>query len=82
MQSKYGDSSVVEKIVEEISTAEQVGPTDLPPIYEEINPDALNQLFRSDNGPLSDDIEVSFSYNGYSVTVTDDGAIEVEDFSE
>lgn len=45
-----------------------------PPLYDVVDTDALNALFRSGYG---DDVVVSFEYQGCSVTV-DDGRVAVD----
>lgn len=49
-----------------IATLEDCSPLDLTPLGEAIDPDALDALF-ADGGASN---EYSFSYCGYSVTVT------------
>lgn len=56
-------------VVEMVAATENVDQTDLPPLYEAIDPDALDKLFES----RSDDrtpMEVTFTYYGHEVTVT------------
>lgn len=60
------------EIVDAVSSAEGVGPTDLPPLFEAIDPEALDALFRSDA-----DVEVTFDYQGYEVTVRDGANVVV-----
>lgn len=67
--------SLTATIVEKIADREGVEPTELrPPLYEVVNPDALESLFRSQgNG------RVEFAYCGYDVVVRSDGAVSVGD---
>lgn len=46
----------------------------LPPLYEAVDPDALDDLFRPDG---RFDGSLSFTYCGHSVTVEHDGTITV-----
>ncbi|WP_227355772.1 HalOD1 output domain-containing protein [Haladaptatus salinisoli] len=66
-------------VVEAVAVHDQRSPDDLEPIYQSINPDALDSLFT----PLTDgtsraDGHVSFAYCGYHVTITSDGTIDLE----
>lgn len=57
-------------IVRTIADREGVDPTELPPLYEVIDPDALDGLVDRNTG---DRIVVRFTYSGHVVTVeTDD----------
>ncbi|NHN60032.1 HalOD1 output domain-containing protein [Halorussus rarus] len=60
------DESPVEVIVATIAAAENRDPASLPPIYDVVAADALNQLFTDEQR----DVEVSFTYYGYRVTVS------------
>ncbi|WP_227377223.1 HalOD1 output domain-containing protein [Haladaptatus halobius] len=66
-------------VIEAVAAHEDRSPDDLEPIYQSINPDALNSLFT----PLIDgtsraDGHVSFSYCGYHVTVSSDRTVDLE----
>ena len=65
-------------VVEAVAEAEGVNPVELsPPLYEVVDPDALDDLFAPTtvNGRM--DGEVRFSYVGYEVTVAGDGYVSV-----
>lgn len=65
-------------VIEAVADRAGVDPTELPPLYESVETDALEALFRSlPDGPLRQAGDVTFSYAGYLVQVTADGAIEV-----
>lgn len=61
-------------VVFSIAALEGVGPTDLPPLAETVDPGALDRIFS-----LSDEVHgtVSFEYAGYEVTVSADGTLEI-----
>lgn len=62
-------SQTIVSIVSEMATCD---PRELDPLYEYIDPDALNRLFRSSrHGADRDDIFVEFSYMTYCITVTE-----------
>lgn len=54
------------------AVAETTGqsPSDLPPLYGAIDPDALNALL--EGGHPDSSLSVTFRYRGYRVTVTSD----------
>lgn len=60
-------------VLETIASAEDVDVTDLPPMYTRID-HLLDELF--DEPPVDEaQIEVSFSYYGYRVTVNQGGTV-------
>lgn len=68
-------------VVEAVAMAESVDPLDLTvPLYDAIDPDALDALFQS--GDASVDGYVEFVYYGYEVTVTADGHVALDDVSD
>lgn len=60
-------------VIEAVARAEAVDPAKLPPLYDTIDPDALNSLFET---PCRTG-KVSFRYGGRDVTVTGDGDVVV-----
>lgn len=63
-----------ERVVQGVAAVKSTDPLDLPPLYDSIDPEALGALVdRMDEG------EVVFTYAGTEVTVTADGAIDVEE---
>jgi hypothetical protein len=63
-----------EAIVAAIAAKESVTETSLPPLYSQIDPDALDTLVA---GQTSDDIQISFTYSGYTVRIRDSETIEI-----
>jgi len=63
-----------ERIVKEVAREEDAAPNELEPLYDAVNPDALNQLFKSQQHSGM----VVFPYMGYEVFVTSDGKIKIE----
>jgi hypothetical protein len=49
-------------------------PSEMEPLYNVVDTDALDGLFEGANGT------VRFPYEGYRVTVSADGSVTVEDF--
>lgn len=78
-----GKSSLSHAVVQAVAEAERVDPLELtPPLYEVIDSDALDRLFAVTPTHHRTDGEVSFSYNGYGVTVRGDGSVSVEEHDE
>jgi hypothetical protein len=69
-----------EKVVRRISEVDDTPQTDLDPLFDSVDPEALNTLFENvDNGPDRSDGFVRFTHLGYDVTVSADGNVEVTD---
>jgi hypothetical protein len=62
--SEGGVSTPSEAIILEISNLESLEPTEMPALYEVLNPAALDELFRG-RAPGT----VAFEYAGYKVNV-------------
>lgn len=69
--------STSEAVFRNVAEREGVDPIELEPLGETIDPDALDRLFERD-----DDVELTFSYQGYHVTITPDGVVDLEDPSD
>ena len=51
----------------------------LDPLYERIDPDALDELFaRRPDGVPPEDVELSWRYEGHEVTIRSDGMLSVQ----
>lgn len=66
------NSSITERIVTRIAEASGTEETDLPPLYDTIDPDQLDALVQS-----LEDGRVSFTYAGYEVTVDSETEITI-----
>lgn len=61
-----------EEVIEAVANEEGLDPAELrSPLYDAIDPDALDALFRNSAGA------VSFEYHGYAVVVTSDGIVQL-----
>ena len=58
-------------VVETVADALEADPTELRPLYEAVEPDALDTLFESSGGFTSG--RVTFTFEGCTVTVDADG---------
>lgn len=72
------EDPVSHKVVTEVAAANDASPTDMrPPLYDAIDPGALNALF-ADRTDASRTGRVSFRYNGCNVTVDSSGQVNVQ----
>lgn len=67
---------IPEKIFSEIAHREDTSRLDLPPLYETVDPDALQDLVESAD---DETFRIVFSYNDYIVRIEADGGIEVSE---
>lgn len=70
--------TVSTEVITEVARTKGVDPMDLqPPLYDALNPEALNSLFRDrDSSPPTG--QVTFRYNGCEVVVGSNGHVDVE----
>jgi len=66
---------VTEEILESVSRELESDPLDLPPIYQAIDPEALEDAIASSE---SNTLRVAFQYAGCEVLVTGCGSVTVE----
>ncbi|WP_311171406.1 HalOD1 output domain-containing protein [Halobellus ordinarius] len=69
------DESVAQAVVMSVSEFENTAFSDLPPIYETIDPDALNTIFTDEEAT----IHLSFSYSNSHIVVCNGESLTVED---
>ena len=61
-------------IIETVAAAADSDPEDLEPLYDWVDPDAIDALFEdSSDTPHRSRLFVSFTYAGYEVTIGEDG---------
>lgn len=65
-----------EAVITAVSAATGAAPLELTPLYDVIDPDGLDALFRAD-GPPTNGL-IAFPYEGVSVTVHSTGQIVIE----
>ncbi len=71
--------SLTERIITTVAEIDGQSVDELEPLYNAINPEALESLFASRaDGSSRPDGEVSFQYAGYWVTVSSEGAVEIK----
>ncbi|AGB39965.1 HalOD1 output domain-containing protein [Natronococcus occultus] len=69
------ENTPVYAVVSAVAEAEDADPVALPPLYEAIDPEALNALLAAE--PETAVGTVAFRYAGYDVEVTGDGDVSV-----
>lgn len=70
------DISLSTRVVTEVAAAKGVSPIDMqPPLYDTIDPDALDSLFDGTTRTGT----ISFSYLGFDVTVESTGDVSVHE---
>jgi hypothetical protein len=67
--------TLTETVVERIADAEGAGIYDVPPLFDSIDPDALEALFAESE--VADHLTVEFSHAGYRIRV-DGGRVSLE----
>ena len=73
MDTEPTDRSPSDAVLAAVAEAEGVDEADLtPPLYEAIDPEALDTLVRAGGGTLE------FQYHGYTVAVDHEGAASLE----
>ena len=71
--------SPAEAVVEAISELDAVEPTDLPPLYESVDVDALDRVVEHHQDHPASTVGICFTYHGWNVFVRGDGRIVVGD---
>lgn len=66
-------------VIEAVAAAEGVAPTELDPLHERIDLDAVDQLFAGTGDAVDTSTFIRFSAAGWNVFVRGDGAIRVCD---
>lgn len=70
--------SASETVVGRVAKYEDTDPAELPPLFDVIDPDALD-AFIDGAGRRDTPAQIQFSYHGYTVTVTGDGSVHVDE---
>jgi len=71
------DESPSHGVVRAISAVKGVEPTDVDPLYDSIDPNALNAIFSDTTGAGGSDIRVSFRVDDLEVEVSEDRRVTV-----
>ncbi|MDQ2049158.1 HalOD1 output domain-containing protein [Natronolimnohabitans sp. A-GB9] len=73
----HADSSL--RVVGAVASELGIDPVDCEPLYESIDPTALDELFTTSDGTAG---RVIFEYAGYSVTVDNEGQVTLAELSD
>lgn len=65
------------RIVETVAELEDAPASDLPPLHDAIDTEALGRLFAPTKRAERNEGRVVFPYNGYTVSYSADGHVEV-----
>lgn len=74
--------SVSTRVVSAIADAKGVDPLDLPPLFEDIDPDALDSLFEATATSPRTEGRLTFTIDGYEVVVYSDETVTVTHVDE
>ena len=74
-------SSITESLIEVISSLEQVNPNELPPLYNQVDMEAVKGVLMDGRGIPRKNTSVSFVYQGYNIHVHSEGIILVSKHS-
>lgn len=69
-----GEEPVSTTVVRSLGAITNTAPEEVPPLYDSVDPDALDRLI--DDGA---DVRVRFEHVGYRITVTGTGEVRLED---
>ena len=73
---QHDDGLPSELVVRKVAAVTDEEPTELRPLYDVIDPDALDRLCRHSRDRTARPV-VEFSYSGHRVRVTGDGEVSV-----
>lgn len=73
LSTEYAQNSPSLRIVAAVSDAIDADPTSIPPLYDTVDPEALDRLLDAETA-----IEVVFEYEGHAVEITGDGTVTVD----
>ncbi|ELY94989.1 hypothetical protein C483_01436 [Natrialba hulunbeirensis JCM 10989] len=77
-QSSITTDELCRRIVEAVAAHEQCGVTELPPLYDAVEPDAVCNLFAATATHNRSTGQVTFTYCEHRVTVDATGSVSVE----
>lgn len=76
---RNSDRSPTVAVTDALAEADGVDATDIPPLYEVIDPDALDALFADRGSDVDAELLVSFRFREWNVFVSSEGRIRVCD---
>lgn len=66
-----------EAVVREVASLEGVDPVELDPLFDVLDPEALDTLVQEDGDRSRHPLRIEFLYHGYGVVVTSAGTVDV-----
>lgn len=71
-------------VIEAVAAVSGTDPIELPPLYDVVNPDALDAMFEPHDRREGSNLRVEFTYNGFDVVVREgpEVTVDLEDTSE
>ena len=70
--------TITSRVAQRIAEERDDQPIEIEPLYETVDPESLNTLFRGDSSVIGHDLnQVQFYHAGCCVTVSSDGTITV-----
>ena len=76
---KDGSETPAEAIIHAVGKAAEVDQLELPPLYDFVDSDALNNLFQRHEGAADSEAVLSFRIDNWNVFVRADGRIRICD---
>ncbi|PSP49364.1 hypothetical protein BRC95_08165 [Halobacteriales archaeon QS_5_68_33] len=76
---KGGEETITDALVGALAAAEGVGVTDIDPVYDAVDLDALERLLENHEGAADAERLLSFTFDRWNVFVRADGRIRVCD---
>lgn len=73
-----GPDAAADAVITAVAVIRDRDPTDLPPLADVVDTDALGDVFRTSQDGAGN-LEVSFDYAGFRVTVSGDGEVRLAD---
>jgi hypothetical protein len=68
-----------EKVVTKLAAAKGIDPTEVEPLFNSLDPDALDIIFENlAQGPDREQGKVEFTHAGHSITVRADGSVAID----
>jgi hypothetical protein len=82
LMSRRENTNPSEHVIEQVADEKGVSTLDLSPLFEVIEPDALDALFHSHSAAGEQTGYVQFEYEGHTVVVNSTGRVSVAETSE
>lgn len=77
-----GERTLTQALVEAVAEAEGVAPSELPPLYESVDLDALTKLLAKPSESANGELMLGLRMNNWNVFVSSEGRIRVCDAAD